>query len=224
MARRRDAGTERPAPIPDDQVIGRRFIRLLDGQLRQLRDHCKHGNRSFFYDQLVVAHLRAFFNPILAGWRKIEDVFDLPAVRKRLKMPRLPKSASCERLEPRPLTAADRATGVLTDTLVRLGWRDNRWVALLCQQCSAVARRSRVKHCSQSSATPPLRLLTNRLDLPAETLGVIDRHRWPLTRGERSAFEPPARGRSPPPRVKGFSAGSSAWRTLSTFIPNRRRA
>ena len=68
--------------------MGRRFIRLLDGQLQHLRDHCQHGNRSFFYDQLVVAHLLAFFNPILAGWRKIEDVFDVPAVRKRLKMPR----------------------------------------------------------------------------------------------------------------------------------------
>ncbi len=72
--------------------MGRRFIRLLDGQLHHLRQHCSHGNRRLFYDQLVVAHLLAFFNPILAGLRKIEDVFDVPAVRKRLKMPRVPKS------------------------------------------------------------------------------------------------------------------------------------
>ncbi len=102
MASRRKVGTERPAPIPipDDQVMGRRFIRLLDGQLQHLRDHCSHGNRSFHYDQLVVAHLLAFFNPILAGLRKIEDVFDIPAVRKRLKMPRVPKStlADAQRL------------------------------------------------------------------------------------------------------------------------------
>lgn len=80
--------------------MGRRFIRLLDGQLHHLRDHCSHGNRRFFYDQLVVAHLLAFFNPILAGLRKIEDVFDVPAVRKRLKMPRVPKStlADAQRL------------------------------------------------------------------------------------------------------------------------------
>ena len=80
--------------------MGRRFIRLLDGQLQHLRDHAQHGNRSFFYDQLVVAHLLAFFNPILAGLRKIEDVFDVPALRKRLKMPRVPKStlADAQRL------------------------------------------------------------------------------------------------------------------------------
>ncbi len=80
--------------------MGRRFIRLLDGQLEHLRDHCSHGNRSFHYDQLVVAHLLAFFNPILNGLRKIEDVFDLPALQKRLDMPRVPKStlADAQRL------------------------------------------------------------------------------------------------------------------------------
>ncbi len=49
-------------PQPGRSGLGRRFIRLLDGQLRQLRDHAQHGNRSFFYDQLVVAHLLAFFS------------------------------------------------------------------------------------------------------------------------------------------------------------------
>ena len=72
--------------------MGRRFIRLLDGQLQHLREHCSHGNRSLHYDQLVVAHLLAFFNPILSGLRKIEDIFEVPAVRRRLKMPRVPKS------------------------------------------------------------------------------------------------------------------------------------
>ncbi len=165
MARRRDLGTERPAPIPipDDQVLGRRFIRLLDGQLRQLRDHAQHGNRSFFYDQLVVAHLLAFFNPILAGLRKIEDVFDVPAVRKRLKLPRVPQST---------LAAADRAAGVLTDTLVRVGWRDNR---------TALRQPLRLVEIAQpDQPAQPLRLLTNRLDLPAETVGVIYRQRWQI--------------------------------------------
>lgn len=80
--------------------MGRRFIRLLEDQLQHLREHCQHGNRSFFYDQLLVAHLLAFYNPILAGLRKIEDIFEVPAVRKRLKMPRVPKStlADAQRL------------------------------------------------------------------------------------------------------------------------------
>lgn len=291
--------------------MGRRFIRLLDGQLQHLREHCSHGNRRLFYDQLVVAHLLAFFNPILAGLRKIEDVFDVPAVRKRLKMPRVPKStlADAQRLfdpalllplfeslkeraniqphdprldgltnkllavdgsffavaariawaiynhgaknnvtqgnvrahvhfdilrgvpdhatltggqvgeteqlraalatgcfyvmdrgfqqyqlladiialgsdflvrlrktaryeptETRPLTAADRAAGVLSDTLIRIGWRDDR---------TAVKQPLRLVEIAQpDKPDQPLRLLTNRFDLPAETIGVIYRHRW----------------------------------------------
>ena len=291
--------------------MGRRFIRLLEGQLQHLRDHCTHGNRCFFYDQLVVAHLLAFFNPILAGLRKIEDVFDVPAVRKRLKMPRVPKStladaqrlfdpellrplfeslkeqaniqahdprldgltnkllavdgsffavasritwaiynrsaknnvtqgnvrahvhfdilrgvpehatltggqagegeqlrqalrpgcfyvcdrgfqqyqllaeivtlgsdflvrlrknAKCETIEQRPLTAADRAAGVLSDTLVRVGWRAGR---------TGLEQPMRLVEIAQpDKPDQPLRLLTNRLDLSAETIGVIYRHRW----------------------------------------------
>lgn len=291
--------------------MGRRFIRLLEGQLQHLREHCHHGNRCFFYDQLVVAHLLAFFNPILAGLRKIEDVFDVPAVRKRLKMPRVPKStladaqrlfdpelllplfeslkaragiqehdprldgltnqllavdgsffavagriawalynhsaknnvsqgnvrvhvqfdilrglpthatltggraseteqlrqslrpgcfyvcdrgfqqyqlltdiveigsdflvrlrksARCEPIETRPLTAADRAAGVLSDTLVRVGWRADR---------TAVTPPMRLVEIAQpGKPDQPLRLLTNRIDLSAETIGVIYRHRW----------------------------------------------
>ena len=291
--------------------MGRRFIRLLEGQLHHLREHASHGNRCFFYDQLVVAHLLAFFNPILAGLRKIEDVFDVPAVRKRLKMPRVPKStladaqrlfdpelllplfeslkeradiqehdprldgltnqllavdgsflavaariawaiynhsaknnvtqgnvrvhmhfdilrgvpehatltggqaseaeqlrqalrsdcfyvmdrgfqpyqlladiiglgsdflvrlrksARCESIETRPLTAADRAAGVLGDTRVRVGWREAH---------TAVKQPLRLVQIAQpDQPDQPLRLLTNRLDLPAETIGVIYRHRW----------------------------------------------
>ena len=313
MARRRNTGTQRsaPIPIPEDQVMGRRFIRLLDGQLQHLRGHGSHGNRRLFYDQLVVAHLLAFFNPILAGLRKIEDVFDVPAVRRRLKMPRVPKStladaqrvfdpelllplfeslkertniqehdarldgltnkllavdgsffavagriawalynhsaknnvtqgnvrahvhfdilrgvpdhatltdgrageteqlrqalapgcfyvcdrgfqqyqlladiiakgsdflvrlrktARYEPIEVRPLTAADRAGGVLSDTLVRIGWRADR---------TAVAQPLRLVEIAQPDKPDrPLRLVTNRFDLSAETIGVIYRHRW----------------------------------------------
>ena len=73
--------------------MGRRFIRLLDGQLQRLRDHCSHDHRALHYDQLVVAHLIAFFNPILNGLGKIEDVFDLPAVASPLRDSR-PRSAT----------------------------------------------------------------------------------------------------------------------------------
>jgi hypothetical protein len=89
-----------PLPRRADQLDGRRLIRLIDAQLRQLHAQRAHGNRSFFYDQLVTAHLLAFFNPVLHSLRRIEDAFDLPAVRRFFDVARAPKStvADAQRL------------------------------------------------------------------------------------------------------------------------------
>jgi len=81
-----------PVPGSEDRVVGRRFLRLIEGQLEHLRCQPHHGNREVFLDQVVVAHLLAFFNPGLHSLRKIEDVFDDRRTRKRLGTPRLPKS------------------------------------------------------------------------------------------------------------------------------------
>ena len=59
---------------------------------------------------------------------------------------------------------------MLSDTLVRIGWRDSR---------TAIQQPLRLVEIAQpDKPDQPLRLLTNRLDLPAETIGVIYRHRW----------------------------------------------
>jgi hypothetical protein len=81
-----------PVPGSEDQVVGRRFIRLIEDQLAHLRRQPHHGNREVFFDQIVVAHLLAFFNLGLRSLRKLEDVFDDKRVRKHLSVPRLPKS------------------------------------------------------------------------------------------------------------------------------------
>ena len=90
----RSSGTKYVAPIitTKEQVVGRRFIRVIEDQLQQLRKHHDHPNRNLFFDQVVVAHLLAFFNPAMKSLRTIEDVFDIPAVRKRLHSPRVRKS------------------------------------------------------------------------------------------------------------------------------------
>lgn len=77
---------------PDHPLVGSRFIRVLEDELKHLHKSKPHGNRDLFYDQVVVAHLIAFFNPVLSGLRSIEDLFDLPQVRKRFGSPRIPKS------------------------------------------------------------------------------------------------------------------------------------
>jgi hypothetical protein len=81
-------------------VVGRRFIRLIEEELRWLRKHHDHPNRTLSYEHVVVAHLIAFFNPAMKSLRKIEDIFDLPVLRKRLGLPRVPKStlADAQRL------------------------------------------------------------------------------------------------------------------------------
>jgi len=89
-----------PIPRPEDQLVGRRLMRRIDEQLGRLRTHAAHGNRTFFYDQLVVAHLLAFFNPVLHSLRRIEDAFDIPRISRLFDMRGAAKStvADAQRL------------------------------------------------------------------------------------------------------------------------------
>jgi hypothetical protein len=89
---KKNRSAAKPVPGSEDQVVGRRFLRLIEDQLNHLHDHPAHGNRDVFLDHLVVAHLLAFFNPNVRGLRTIEDIFDQPRIRKRFNLPRLPKS------------------------------------------------------------------------------------------------------------------------------------
>lgn len=83
----------RPAPAePEILRIGRGFLRPIEAQLAQLRNAPAHGNRCLHYPELVVAHLVAFFHASVESLRRIEDVFESPAVRRSLKLPRVPKS------------------------------------------------------------------------------------------------------------------------------------
>lgn len=75
-----------------DQLVGRRDLRVLDQLLADLRREHAHPNRTLFYDDIVVAHLLAFFNPALRGLRSIQELFDDPKVRKVFNAPRIPKS------------------------------------------------------------------------------------------------------------------------------------
>jgi hypothetical protein len=84
---------------------------------------------------------------------------------------RLRKSARYTALETRPLSAADLAAGVVSDTLVRVGWRADQTPAL------PVLRRVEVRVADQAD---PLALLTSCLDLPAELIALIYQHRWQI--------------------------------------------
>ena len=105
---------------------------------------------------------------------------------------RLRKSARGESLEPRPLTAADRVAGVLTNTLVRIGWRN-----------------------SQAAVTQPVRLYDFALMSMAVAgswyaLGV------PPTQGMLSALDYPS---TPSPQSRNKTRLCPKTRFLGTLKP-----
>lgn len=93
--RRRGRQSERIAevvPGSEDNVVSPRILRPLDQWLGALRDRGGHGNRGLFFDQILIAHLVAFFSPALKSLRRIEDVFEHPKVRRKFNTPRISKS------------------------------------------------------------------------------------------------------------------------------------
>ena len=83
---------------------------------------------------------------------------------------RVRRSSRFEPLELRPLSAADLQAGVQSDARVRIsGWRarDLRDVPLRLVEIAPYDPKGE-----------PLRLLTNRLDLSAELIGLLYKHRW----------------------------------------------
>lgn len=87
---------------------------------------------------------------------------------------RLRKSARCEVLDAKPLTAADQAAGIAGDCVVRVGWRDDQTPTL------PSLRRVDVTYTDRDGQTTTLGLLTNRLDLPAWMIALIYQHRWQI--------------------------------------------
>lgn len=96
MARRRREVASSDIVLPGkperEVVVGRRLIGLLEEQLSGLHALPVHGNRTLFVDQVLVAHLIAFFNPAIASLRTIEDVFEHKQVQRRMHLPRVPRS------------------------------------------------------------------------------------------------------------------------------------
>jgi hypothetical protein len=90
------------------QIMGVKYARMLQRHVSQLRQSDPHGNRKLFYDDVVIMHLLAFFNPTLKSLRTIEDFSQTRLARKHLTPRKLCRSTLsdfhrlCEpsRLEP----------------------------------------------------------------------------------------------------------------------------
>ncbi len=90
------------------QVIGGKYVRLLEKYMQQLRCEDGHGNRQLYLDDVFVAYLLAFFNPSIRSLRTIEDFSQTRQAQKHLSIGKICKStlsdfnklADPQRLEP----------------------------------------------------------------------------------------------------------------------------
>ena len=48
-----------------EHITGGKYVRMLEKYAQSLRDADAHGNRRLFLDDVLIAHLLAFFNPTL---------------------------------------------------------------------------------------------------------------------------------------------------------------
>ncbi|GAF83243.1 unnamed protein product, partial [marine sediment metagenome] len=90
-------------PGSEKHLVAWRMLQPLEALLHHLRRpnaygnrSNTHGNRSLFADHLLIAHLVAFFSPALKSLRRIEDVFNHRAARRKYGLPRLPHSTVSE--------------------------------------------------------------------------------------------------------------------------------
>jgi hypothetical protein len=110
MRRRVKKRSDLPSDLPvwPEQVVGGKYVRLLERQLEQLREESPHGNRRLFLDDVLVAYLLAFFNPTIRSLRTLEDFSQTVQVQKHISIPKLCRStlsdfnqlADPSRLEP----------------------------------------------------------------------------------------------------------------------------
>ena len=94
--RRRSAGgddAKEPVKIWPEKLIGAKYVRLLEKQLKSLRDEqCAHGNQNLFLDDVFVVYLLAFFNPTIRSLRTIEDLSQTQQAQKLLSVEKICKS------------------------------------------------------------------------------------------------------------------------------------
>lgn len=85
-------GLPQPPKVWPEKLIGAKYVRLLEKQLRQIQDETAHGNRLLFLDDVFVVYLLAFFNPTIRSLRTIEDLSQTVQARKHLSIDKICKS------------------------------------------------------------------------------------------------------------------------------------
>jgi Transposase DDE domain len=76
-------------PLP---VQGGKYVKALSRHVAAMREAVPHGNRKLFLDDVFVAYLLAFFNPVLRSLRTIEDFSQTRQARRHLSIRKLCRS------------------------------------------------------------------------------------------------------------------------------------
>lgn len=87
-----DVGQLEGLPNWPEPITGGKYLRMLEKHVRMLRKDGAHGNRQLFLDDVVIAHLLAFFNPTLRSLRTFEDFSQTRQAQRHLSVRRLCKS------------------------------------------------------------------------------------------------------------------------------------
>jgi len=91
-------GRRRRQRLGGKDVIGLPQLRFLDGMLDYLREAYDHPNRKLHLDDLLVALLVAFFNPVVRSLRGIEDASQMPRINQHLDLASIKRSTASDAL------------------------------------------------------------------------------------------------------------------------------
>lgn len=76
----------------DQELIGAKYLKVLNKHRKRLRKASDHPNRVLHYDDLFTLLLMGFFNPTLRSLRSLEDASQSPRLRNCLEVERACKS------------------------------------------------------------------------------------------------------------------------------------
>jgi hypothetical protein len=104
----RPEGATPALPEWPEDVVGGKYLRILEKYVQALREEDSHGNQKLFLDDVFIVSLLAFHNPTLRSLRTIEDFSQTRQAQKHLSIRRICRStlvdfhqfADSSRLEP----------------------------------------------------------------------------------------------------------------------------
>lgn len=92
MNKGRDAKSKSKSPPADEQLVGRKYLKVLGKHRKRLRKSSDHPNRLLHYDDLLTLLLLGFFNPTLRSLRALEDASATPRLQECLEVDRACRS------------------------------------------------------------------------------------------------------------------------------------